>query len=105
MASRIPRRKLIPICAPFSRLANRLQTTQVSTRPPGAAVQAVASQKPAMARKARALREPNNSASGRSRCAARLSGTSAGALPSSTALKARVAAMALSSSKVRRARQ
>ncbi len=104
-ASRMPRKKLMPICAPFSRLANRLHTTQVSTRPPGAADQAVASQKLAMARNASALREPNSSASGTSRCTARLSGRSAGALPSSTARRARVAAMALSSSRVRRARQ
>ncbi|MNP42809.1 hypothetical protein D3C76_1365980 [compost metagenome] len=67
IARRIPRRKLMPICAPFSRLANRLHTTQVNTRPPGAACQAVASQKLAMARNARALREPNNRASDTSR--------------------------------------
>ncbi|MNC78491.1 hypothetical protein D3C75_1307120 [compost metagenome] len=67
MARKIPRMKLMPICAPFSRLANRLQTTQVNTRPPGAACQAVASQKLAMARNARALREPNNRASDTSR--------------------------------------
>ncbi|MNE05525.1 hypothetical protein D3C80_980910 [compost metagenome] len=94
IARNIPRRKLRPICAPFSRLANRLQTTQVSTRPPGAEGQAVASQKPLITRKASALREPNSKASDQSRCAASPWDTSLGALPASTSSSAWLAAMA-----------
>ncbi|MNH21419.1 hypothetical protein D3C79_812270 [compost metagenome] len=94
IASRMPRKKLSPICAPFSRLANRLQTTHVNTRPPGAEGQAVASQKPLITRNASALREPNSKASDQSRWAASPCATSFGALPTSTSSSAWVAAMA-----------
>ncbi|MNL10342.1 hypothetical protein D3C87_1311390 [compost metagenome] len=105
MARKIPRMKLMPICAPFSRLANRLHTTQVSSNAPEAAGQAVASQKHDTTRNAKALRAPNTSANDRSRCGARVRGGSTVSLPSSTAFSAALAASAVSSSKAKRARQ
>ncbi|MNP28131.1 hypothetical protein D3C76_1210810 [compost metagenome] len=101
----MPRMKLMPICAPFSRLANRLQTTQVNTSAPAAAGQAVASQKLDTTRKANALRAPKTRARDRSRCGVRVLGGSSDWPPCSTTFNAAFAAMAVSINKVKRTRQ